>query len=101
MQPILERIIQPTQSAFIFHQAIHDNILVDHEVMNTFKHMKGKKGHAVLKLDMKKAHDRMKWDFIYKCLQETRFINTGFPRFTNASLQFLIQLLSMMKPVIF
>ena len=59
MRPILQRIIHPTQSAFIPHRTIHDNILIVHEIMNKFKHFKGKKGYVALKLDMEKAYDRI------------------------------------------
>ena len=68
MQPILERIIQAAQGAFITQRVIHDNVLLAHEVMNKFKHMKGKKGCVTLKLDMEKAYNRVEWDFTCKCL---------------------------------
>jgi len=59
MRPILQRIIHPTQSAFIPSHTIHDNILIAHEIINEFKHFKGKKGYVALKLDMEKAYDRI------------------------------------------
>jgi len=43
MRPILTRIVHPTQSAFIPNRAIHDNILIAHEIINKFKHFKGKR----------------------------------------------------------
>jgi len=55
MRPVLQRIIHPTQSAFIPYRTIHDNILIAHEIVNKFKHFKGKKGYVALKLDMEKA----------------------------------------------
>ena len=73
MRPILQRIIHPTQSAFIPHRTIHDNILIAHEIVNKFKHMKGKKGYVALKLDMEKAYDRIEWDFLLSCLQQLGF----------------------------
>ena len=54
MQPVLGHIIQPTQSAFVLHREIHDNILLAHEVIMKFNSMKGKKSWAALKLDMGK-----------------------------------------------
>ena len=59
MRPILKRIAQPTQSAFVPHRAIHDNILLAHEVMNKFHHLKGCKGYVALKLDIEKAYDQL------------------------------------------
>jgi len=69
MRPILQRIIHPAQSAFIPHRTIHDNILIAHEIVNKFKHLKGKKGYVALKLDMEKAYDRIECDFLLKCLK--------------------------------
>ena len=73
MRPILQRIIHPTQSAFIPSRTIHDNILIAYEIINKFKHFKGKKGYVALKLDMKKAYDRIEWDFLLNCLQQLGF----------------------------
>jgi len=55
----LERIVQPTQSVFVPHHAIHDNILLAHEIMNKFHHMKGKKAYVAIKLATKKAYDHI------------------------------------------
>ena len=59
MRPILQRIIHPTHSAFNPDCTIHDNILIAHEIINKFKHFKGKKGYVALKLDMEKTYDRI------------------------------------------
>jgi len=73
MRPILERIIHPSVSTFISDCAIHNNVLVAHKIINKFKNMKGKKRYVAIKLDMEEAYDRIKWDFICKCLQEMGF----------------------------
>jgi len=59
VRPILQRLIHPCQSAFVPDRAIHDNILVAHEIMNKFRHYKGKKGYVALKIVMEKAYDRI------------------------------------------
>jgi len=69
MRPILEKIIDPTQSAFVPKCSIHDNILLTHEIMNKFKNMKGKKAWVALKLDMEKTYDRVEWDFLFNTLR--------------------------------
>ena len=73
MRPILEKIIDPVQSAFVPKRSIHDNILLTHEIMNKFKNMKGKKAWVALKLDMEKAYDRVEWAFLFEALKQLGF----------------------------
>ena len=44
-----------------------------HEIMNKFKDIKGKQAYIALKLDMKKAYDRLEWDFIFSYLKDMGF----------------------------
>jgi len=55
MRPILDHIIIPVQSAFVLKRAIHDSILVAHEITSKFIKIKGKQAYITLKLDMEKA----------------------------------------------
>jgi len=73
MRPLLEKIIDSVQSAFVPKGSIHDNILLTHEIMNKFKNMKGKKAWVVLKLDMEKAYDRVEWAFLFYALKQLGF----------------------------
>ena len=41
--------------------------------MHKFKNLKVKASWITIKLDMKKAYDRMKWDIIMQCFQELGF----------------------------
>jgi len=59
MRPLLAKIIDAVQSAFVQKHFIHDNILLTHEVMNKFNTMKGEKSWVPLKLDVEKAYDRV------------------------------------------
>ena len=54
LRPLLNKIISPAQTGFVPGRAIHDNILLTHEIMHKFKHTKGKTAWIALKLDMKK-----------------------------------------------
>jgi len=101
MRPILQSITHPTQSAFIPHRTIHDNILIAHEIVNKFKHMKGKKGYVALKLDMEKAYDRIEWNFLLNCLQQLGFMTPGFVGLKSVSRQFLTHLSSIMNHMVF
>jgi hypothetical protein len=58
-KPLLQKIISPTQSAFLKGRSIHDNTILAHEVFHTMKHKQGNGGLMTLKLDMEKAFDSM------------------------------------------
>jgi len=59
MRPLLDKLISPVQSAFVPGRSIHDNILLTHEIMHKFKTLKNKTSWVAMKLDMKKAYDRL------------------------------------------
>ena len=101
MRPLLDRIISAFQSAFVPGGYIHDNILLTHEIMHKFKNLKTKTTCIAIKLDMEKAYDRIKWDFILKCLQELVFIPLGTHRLNNAFFQFHTPSLLMMNLMAF
>ena len=54
IQPLLGKITDLVQSAFVPHRSIHDNIILVHEVIKKFNSIKGKKSWVALKLDVKK-----------------------------------------------
>lgn len=45
-----------------------DNILVLQETIHSFKHVRGRKGFMILKLDLEKAYDRLEWSFVMNSL---------------------------------
>ncbi|KAL0432445.1 UNVERIFIED_CONTAM: putative mitochondrial protein [Sesamum latifolium] len=65
MKPILDRIISPSQSAFVPGRLISDNILLAFE-FNHFLNSKtrGEQGWMALKLDVSKAYDKVEWSFL-------------------------------------
>lgn len=61
----LPLIIEPEQGAFVSGRQIQDNIFIVQEVLHQLRITKKKtKHHAIVKLDMQKAYDRIKWDFV-------------------------------------
>jgi hypothetical protein len=68
-KPILNKIISPTQSAFLKGWSIHDNTILAHEIFHSMKQKKGNRGLMALKLDMEKAFDYMEWEFLLKILK--------------------------------
>nr|DAD41264.1 TPA_asm: hypothetical protein HUJ06_015587 [Nelumbo nucifera] len=59
LKSVLNRIISPNQSAFIAGHQISDNVLLTHELIYTMKKSKSSKKFLAIKLDMKKAYDRV------------------------------------------
>ncbi|KAF7113154.1 hypothetical protein RHSIM_RhsimUnG0155100 [Rhododendron simsii] len=71
---LLPTLISQQQSAFIQGRQIHDNIIVAHEVFHYIKHKKrGPKSFMALKLDLSKAFDRVRWNFLEERLRKLGF----------------------------
>ena len=70
---LLERIISPNQGAFVKGWWIAENTVIAQELMHKINKHKGKKGLMMLKMDMKKAYDRMEWSFIDRALMAWGF----------------------------
>lgn len=80
LKPLLPNLVSQQQSAFIEGRQIHDNIIIAHEVFHYIKHKKkGTKALMALKLDLSKAYDRVRWDFLkdvmFKLGFEEKWIN--------------------------
>ncbi|KAL5558341.1 hypothetical protein UlMin_034552 [Ulmus minor] len=68
LKPLLDRIVCPTQNAFVPSRSIHDNYVLIQEVIHSMKKKKGTLGWMALKIDLEKAYDRVSWQFIKKVL---------------------------------
>ncbi|CAL1395033.1 unnamed protein product [Linum trigynum] len=74
---LLLQIVSEGQNAFICERQIVENILLGHELMHYLKiNTQGKKGHMALKVDMKKANDRVEWLFLLDVLEKMGFNST-------------------------
>ena len=61
LKPIMDSLISLFQNAFIKGRSISDNILIAHVIMNILRKKKGRKNSfGALKIDMKKAYDRVR-----------------------------------------
>ncbi|CAL1355748.1 unnamed protein product [Linum trigynum] len=70
LKPIMRKLVSPRQSSFIPGRQTTDNIIVLQEVLHTLRKKKGKKGGIVMKIDLEKAYDRLRWDFLRDTLKE-------------------------------
>ena len=74
LKPFLGDIISENQSAFVPKRLITDNALIAFEIFHAMKRRgEGKDGSFALKLDMKKAYDRVEWSFLEKVLYKLGF----------------------------
>ena len=74
LKKILPSIISDTQSVFVHGRLITDNVLVAFETMHHISQKKGGKvREMVLKLDLSKAYDRVKWICLDKIMEKLGF----------------------------
>ena len=84
---LLPMIISPFQSAFVPNKNIQDNTILAHELLHSFKNKRGRGGFMFLKLDMEKAFDKIKWNFLLAIMEKL-----GFHGICISSSSFLILL---------
>ena len=72
LMQVADKIIRPTQSAFMPGRYILEGVVILHETLHELH--KKKMNGVILKLDFEKAYDKIKWSF----LQQMRRMK-GFP----------------------
>lgn len=73
MKSLMDRIISPSQVAYVPKRLINGNIILSHELIHSMKRSKKKTPLLALKLDMSKAFGRLEWSFIDKMLLHLGF----------------------------
>lgn len=63
-------LIAENQTSFVHGKHIMDNVIIAQEVIHSMRICKGKKGWMAIKVDMEKAYDRLRWEFIRDTLKE-------------------------------
>ena len=69
---MLPQLISPIESSFVPGCQITDNVIVMQEVLHSMRRKTGSKGWMAIKLDLEKAYDRLRWDFINETLISMR-----------------------------
>lgn len=76
LQHVLNDCINGAQSAFTPGCLISDNVLLAYEITHTLRHKRtGQKRYLALKVDMRKAYDRVEWLFLEKMMLKMGFCN--------------------------
>lgn len=76
IQPLLPLLVGPFQYSFIQGRSIIDNIIIAQEVIHSMRKKKGKGGWFAIKVDLEKAFDSLRWDFIHDTLMDIGFPQT-------------------------
>lgn len=69
-QSILSHLIGPHQTSFVPGRHIIENTVVAKDVIHSMRNKRGKRGQMAIKVDLKKAYDRLSWGFIHDTLLE-------------------------------
>lgn len=69
LNDIMNKLIGPVQSSFISGRLSADNIVVVHGAVHSMTRKQGQKGWVLLKLDLEKAYDRVRCDFLEDTLR--------------------------------
>ena len=71
---VAQKIIKPSQTAFIPGRHILEGVVILHETIHEMH--KKKKNGVILKLDFEKAYDKVKWPFLQQVLRMKGFSTT-------------------------
>lgn len=64
LKGVISKLIGPAHASFIPGRLSTDNIVIVQEAVHSMRKKKGRKGWMLLKLDLEKAYDRIRWDFL-------------------------------------
>ncbi|KAK4284609.1 hypothetical protein QN277_001415 [Acacia crassicarpa] len=73
LKEVMNDIVSPFQSSFIRGRHIHDNLIIGQEIMHIMNKNRSRKGLMAWKIDLEKAYDRIRWDFLKQVLTDVGF----------------------------
>ena len=68
LKGVLSDMISPIQSSFVPGRQITDDVIIMQEVLHSMRRKTGAMGWMAIKLDLEKAYDRLRWDFLRETL---------------------------------
>jgi len=71
LSSIADKVVSPTQSAFLKGRNILEGVAILHETVHEL-HQKKQNG-IILKLDFEKAYDKVRWPFLFQSLRMKGF----------------------------
>lgn len=74
LKPVMPLLVAENQTSFVGGRYITDNVLIAQEVMHSMRIRKGKIGWMAIKIDLEKAYDRLRWDFLHDTLEKERIL---------------------------
>ena len=69
IRPKLPELVSPLQIAFVPGRNRVDNAIIVQELVHSMSKKKGRSGAMAIKIDLKKAYDRLEWSFIRDTLK--------------------------------
>lgn len=72
IKPIPSDFIEPVQASFILGCQLIDNVVIVQEVLHTMAAQGGSTKWMILKIDLEKAYDWIRWKFLEEILNEAQ-----------------------------
>lgn len=71
LKDVLPQLVLPNQTSFVPCRYIQNNVIIVQEAIHLMSKFQEKQGCVILKIDLEKAYDRLKWSFIEETLHLT------------------------------
>lgn len=68
LRPMLDKLVSLDQSTFVPGRNGIDNAIIMQEIIHTISKKKGRVGYMAIKVDLRKAYDKLEWSFIRETL---------------------------------